>query len=71
MVKNLVACVDGFVETALNKFVTLFTSIQKQIFLIKQPILSITIHFYCTLILQNFGFDGKLVVNYACSMAWG
>ncbi|KAK3013107.1 hypothetical protein RJ639_010108 [Escallonia herrerae] len=19
----------------------------------------------------NFGFDGKLVVNYACSMAWG
>lgn len=20
---------------------------------------------------QNFGFDGKLVVNYACSMAWG
>ncbi|KAG0469210.1 hypothetical protein HPP92_018538 [Vanilla planifolia] len=21
--------------------------------------------------IQNFGFDGKLVVNYACSMAWG
>ncbi|KAH7656531.1 ubiquitin-like protein ATG12 protein [Dioscorea alata] len=20
---------------------------------------------------NNFGFDGKLVVNYACSMAWG
>ncbi|KAH1038829.1 hypothetical protein J1N35_040572 [Gossypium stocksii] len=20
---------------------------------------------------DNFGFDGKLVVNYACSMAWG
>ncbi|KAI0495975.1 ubiquitin-like protein ATG12 isoform X1 [Dendrobium catenatum] len=20
---------------------------------------------------HNFGFDGKLVVNYACSMAWG
>ncbi|CAL5348919.1 unnamed protein product [Camellia sinensis] len=20
---------------------------------------------------KNFGFDGKLVVNYACSMAWG
>ncbi|KAK8949544.1 Ubiquitin-like protein ATG12 [Platanthera zijinensis] len=20
---------------------------------------------------RNFGFDGKLVVNYACSMAWG
>ncbi|XP_044495013.1 ubiquitin-like protein ATG12B isoform X3 [Mangifera indica] len=19
----------------------------------------------------NFGFDGKLIVNYACSMAWG
>lgn len=25
----------------------------------------------CFLVLQNFGFDGKLVVNYACSMAWG
>ncbi|CAI8607913.1 unnamed protein product [Vicia faba] len=24
-----------------------------------------------TPIFQNFGFDGKLVVNYACSMAWG
>lgn len=23
------------------------------------------------LMLQNFGFDGKLIVNYACSMAWG
>jgi ubiquitin-like protein ATG12 len=20
---------------------------------------------------ENFGIDGKLVVNYACSMAWG
>ncbi|XP_044495010.1 ubiquitin-like protein ATG12B isoform X2 [Mangifera indica] len=20
---------------------------------------------------NNFGFDGKLIVNYACSMAWG
>ncbi|XP_020582467.1 ubiquitin-like protein ATG12 isoform X13 [Phalaenopsis equestris] len=20
---------------------------------------------------KNFGFDGKLLVNYACSMAWG
>ncbi|XP_030525532.1 ubiquitin-like protein ATG12 isoform X1 [Rhodamnia argentea] len=20
---------------------------------------------------ENFGFDGKLIVNYACSMAWG
>ncbi|XP_048504435.1 ubiquitin-like protein ATG12 isoform X2 [Beta vulgaris subsp. vulgaris] len=20
---------------------------------------------------KNFGIDGKLVVNYACSMAWG
>ncbi|KAB2036123.1 hypothetical protein ES319_D04G201800v1 [Gossypium barbadense] len=20
---------------------------------------------------KNFGFDGKLVINYACSMAWG
>ncbi|KAK1286968.1 Ubiquitin-like protein ATG12 [Acorus calamus] len=20
---------------------------------------------------NNFGFDGKLVINYACSMAWG
>ncbi|KAF7843588.1 ubiquitin-like protein ATG12 [Senna tora] len=23
------------------------------------------------LVIQNFGIDGKLVVNYACSMAWG
>ncbi|KAA3479197.1 ubiquitin-like protein ATG12 [Gossypium australe] len=25
----------------------------------------------CLCIFHNFGFDGKLVVNYACSMAWG
>ncbi|KAL2936173.1 Ubiquitin-like protein ATG12A [Bienertia sinuspersici] len=24
-----------------------------------------------TLKKKNFGIDGKLVVNYACSMAWG
>lgn len=28
-------------------------------------------HCFYSLALQNFGFDGKLVVNYACSMAWG
>lgn len=34
---------------------------------------TIFLHYWTIVVwtLQNFGFDGKLVVNYACSMAWG
>jgi hypothetical protein len=33
--------------------------------------LFITISWWKIQCVQNFGIDGKLVVNYACSMAWG